>query len=185
MKRLKLQWQSIRSGIASEHPLEVGKALTKVFLTIVVFLALLPQHTEAGGWNLRLFALLVSPANEIGDTFAGIAGVLAFLWIIITVWLQSQELAAQREELRLTRLEMGEQRKATQDMARAMSAQAEASETVQKQRSQNAAKDLLDQLLENFVIHCHEGSFETWRYHRVSEDKKNRHYWSQKCVAPR
>ncbi|MEM7727688.1 MAG: hypothetical protein AAF311_00265, partial [Pseudomonadota bacterium] len=35
----------------------------------------------------------------MGDALAGIAGTLAFLWIIVTVLLQSQELSAQRDEL--------------------------------------------------------------------------------------
>nr|WP_256471805.1 putative phage abortive infection protein [Oceanicola sp. 502str15] len=51
---------------------------------------------------------LKSSSNEIGDTLAGIAGTLAFLWIIVTVWLQSQELAAQREVLSATEEEFHE-----------------------------------------------------------------------------
>ncbi len=135
--------KSILRGVRSDQPLDVGRALTKLFLVIVVILAFLPQHTAEGGWNLRILAILLSPANEIGDTLAGIAGVLAFLWIIITVWLQSQELSAQREELRLTRLEMKEQREATQDMARAMSAQAKVFEDEQLARDESRTKDLL------------------------------------------
>ena len=103
--------------------MDVGKAITKAFLAIVIALALLPQHTSDGGWQLRGWALITSPPNEIGDTFAGVAGVLAFLWIIVTVWLQSQELAAQREELKLTRGEIKDQRQATQDMAFAVAEQ--------------------------------------------------------------
>ena len=46
-----------------------------------------------------------SRPSEIGDTLAGIAGALAFLWIIVTVLLQSQELKEQREELKRNREE--------------------------------------------------------------------------------
>ena len=70
---------------------------------------------------------MASAPNEMGDTLAGIAGVLAFLWIIVTVSLQSQELAAQREELVLTRREMEEQRRATQEIANATAKQVEIS----------------------------------------------------------
>lgn len=90
--------RSLSEGLASDKPMEVGKALTKIFATIVILLAVFPQQTD-DGWQIRIFAFLLSPANEIGDTFAGIAGVLAFLWIIITVWLQSQELSEQRKVL--------------------------------------------------------------------------------------
>jgi len=48
-------------------------------------------------------AFLESPPNEKGDALAGVAGSLAFLWIIITVLLQSNELSLQREELAQTR----------------------------------------------------------------------------------
>ncbi|GLO69003.1 hypothetical protein MACH17_05200 [Phaeobacter inhibens] len=116
-------WRSIQSGLKSDRPMDVGKAITKAFLAIVIVLALLPQHTSDGSWQLRGWALIISPSNEIGDTFAGVAGVLAFLWIIVTVWLQSQELAAQRKELRLTRGEIKDQRQATQDMAFAVAEQ--------------------------------------------------------------
>lgn len=37
--------------------------------------------------------------NEIGDSFAGFAGFLAFLWLIVTVLLQNTELRLQRKEV--------------------------------------------------------------------------------------
>ncbi len=152
IKRLRENARSIWGGVQSDQPLEVGRALTKLFLVIVATLAILPQHTTEGGWSFRILAFLVSPANEIGDTFAGIAGVLAFLWIIITVWLQSQELSAQREELRLTRLEMKEQREATQDMARSMSAQAAIFEAEARQRNEHQAELLFNEHLRSLIV---------------------------------
>lgn len=50
-----------------------------------------------------------SPPNEKGDTLAGIAGSLAFLWIIITVLIQSNELSLQRQELSETRTTLQKQ----------------------------------------------------------------------------
>lgn len=44
-------------------------------------------------------------ANEWGDFLAGIFAPVAFMWLVATVWIQSDELRAQRRELRLTRLE--------------------------------------------------------------------------------
>ncbi len=43
--------------------------------------------------------LLSLPINEIGDSLSGFAGFLAFLWLTITVILQSTELRLQREEV--------------------------------------------------------------------------------------
>lgn len=53
----------------------------------------------------RFASFLNASPNEIGDTLAGFASALAFIWIIVTVLLQSKELASQREELGLTRRE--------------------------------------------------------------------------------
>ncbi len=53
----------------------------------------------------KLVALLEASPNEFGDALAGVAGTLAFLWIIITVLLQSKELGEQRKELGLQRSE--------------------------------------------------------------------------------
>ncbi|OAN97634.1 hypothetical protein [Sulfitobacter geojensis] len=108
---LRFQLRLIRAGVERGNPLFVGIGTTKVFLSALAVLALLPQKVE-GNWSWRIWSFLVSPPNEIGDTLAGIAGALAFLWIIVTVMLQSKELAAQREELRLTRREFRRMAKA-------------------------------------------------------------------------
>lgn len=88
-----------------------------------------------------------SPPNEIGDTLAGIFGSLAFLAAAIAVVMQSRELAAQREELRLTRVEFSHQRKATEDMARAMAAQVTVYEDEQKQRNESRAQETFSEQL--------------------------------------
>lgn len=63
--------------------------------------------TEICLTNFDVF--LASPPNEKGDTLAGLAGSLAFLWIIITVLMQGRELAFQREELERMRETQEEQ----------------------------------------------------------------------------
>lgn len=83
---------------------------------------------------------------------AGFAGALAFVWIIVTVWLQSKELAAQREVLRLTRDEMEEQRKATQDMARALEAQAAIFEDEKRNRDEAKAQAELEEILKLLAV---------------------------------
>ncbi|WP_299082313.1 hypothetical protein [uncultured Ruegeria sp.] len=99
---------------------------------------------------------LKATPNEVGDTLAGFAGALAFIWLIATVWLQSQELAEQRKELR-------EQRLATQDMAIAqgkqvklLELQGKIFEEEQKQRIEDRAatefNNLLTQLDEELAL---------------------------------
>ena len=49
--------------------------------------------------------------NEVGDLFAGLFAPIAFLWLVVAVLVQAQELKTQRDELKLTREEMEAQRK--------------------------------------------------------------------------
>lgn len=68
--------------------------------------------------------------SEMGDTIAGLFSGLAFIWIIVTVFMQSRELREQRNEIR-------HQRVATQAMARAMTSQARIFESEQRQRGED------------------------------------------------
>ncbi|MHC2298215.1 hypothetical protein [Rhizobium mongolense] len=64
-------------------------------------------------------------AADWGDFIAGVFAPIAFIWLVAAVWIQSQELAEQREELRLTRLEFGENRKVMREQAEEARKQAE------------------------------------------------------------
>lgn len=103
-------------------PMIIGYGLTLIFLVFWVTVALV-ENPITNDCSTGLCRFWNSAPNEIGDTFAGLFGSLAFVWIIVTVLLQGRELAAQREELKLTRLEVQEQRKATQEVANAQDAQ--------------------------------------------------------------
>lgn len=171
MRKITQQFfKDIFAEINSGEPLLVGKALTKAFGLAIFFLAILPQHTSDGGWQIRVWAFVLSPPNEIGDTFAGLAGVLAFLWIIVTVWLQSQALNEQRDELELTRKEFEAQRIATQAMADAMISQGKIFEEEQKQRTQGEAREYLDELLLTLDYKWCHMPFQNWRYSQKNGD---------------
>lgn len=152
------QFRLVRVGFKRQRPMFVGVGGSKLFLAIIVLILLLPQKDE-GEWSWRLWSLITAPPNEIGDAVAGVAGALAFLWIIVTVMLQSKELAAQREVLRLTRDEMEEQRKATQDMARSLAAQASIFEDEKKSRDEGQAAEQMHQLLRNLQHPLKRGAF--------------------------
>lgn len=86
-------------------PIAVGFSLTIVVIFVFTIMAfhnncrLLPSEVLECRTNWEWF--WDAPPNEIGDTLAGFAGTLAFIWIVTTVWLQSNELAEQRDQLRL------------------------------------------------------------------------------------
>ncbi|MDO6797603.1 hypothetical protein [Shimia thalassica] len=143
------------SGIVDRYNRLDGFFKVGIWGTIAVFSFVLLvsgfEHCdEVGECKNKLLVLLESPPNELGDALAGVAGTLAFLWIIVTVLLQSRELASQREELRLTREEMEGQKKATQEMAGAMKVQAEIFLEEQQQRREERTASVLDALLDKF-----------------------------------
>lgn len=137
-------------------PIKVGVGLTIILLVMVVYLASIYRCSllESGALecrtNLRWF--LDAPPNEIGDTIAGVFATLAFVWIVVTVFLQSAELAEQRKELELTRIELQLAREAQEAQLKVMQKQADIFEDEKAYRESESAKRVLDQLLSSVVI---------------------------------
>lgn len=91
--------QSKRRPIWKEPPFLIGIGLTcAVFVLAFVSLGLGEFCDSSGRCTSKWVVLKASPPNEIGDSLAGFAGTLAFVWLIVTVWLQATELREQREE---------------------------------------------------------------------------------------
>lgn len=83
----------------------------------------------------KWFYFKQSTPNELGDTLAGFAGALAFIWIIVTVAMQSVGLS--------------EQRKATLDVASAMNHQAtKAKFEYESIKLDHYLRELSDQILD-------------------------------------
>ncbi len=82
-------------------------------------------------WNARQpagctgGALSCLTAADWGTFIAGVFAPVAFIWLVAAVSIQSQELAEQREELRLTRLEFAENREVMRQQADEARKQAE------------------------------------------------------------
>ncbi|WP_058313131.1 hypothetical protein [Shimia thalassica] len=128
------------------EPIDTGWLLTLGIVLLVEWLAYSPMSDGSA----RIEAFLKADPNAVGDTLAGIFSALAFVWIIVTVFMQGTELAAQREELVLTREEMERQREATQSMAESLEAQADIFKDEQRQRAEKRSsecfKDAANQL---------------------------------------
>jgi hypothetical protein len=95
----------------------------------------------------KWFYLSRATPNEVGDTLAGFAGTFAFIWIIATVAMQSQELAAQREELSLTRREFERMADAQDRQAALLVAQGKIFEREQAEREQSFVDKEIEALL--------------------------------------
>ncbi len=132
-------------------PTKVGFALTALVLAGFAFMAwrknciLLASDVLECRTNWAWF--LSSPPNELGDTLAGFAGALAFVWIIITVWIQGHELREQRKELELTRSELKLAREAQEKQLEVMQMQADIFEDEKIARNEDRARRELDESL--------------------------------------
>ncbi|WP_299880980.1 putative phage abortive infection protein [uncultured Sulfitobacter sp.] len=85
-------------------PIDTGWLLTIAMILLVESIAL-PQRSPDGGPKNKLEEFLELKPSEMGDTLAGIFAALALVWIIVTVFLQSNELKEQRKVLQSQRLE--------------------------------------------------------------------------------
>lgn len=80
--------------------------LTFLFFILVVVGANLPVCEMSGdGYSScysKFTSFLSSKPNEMGDTLAGLAGTLAFIWLVASVIIQQTELSATMSELQQT-----------------------------------------------------------------------------------
>ena len=146
--RLRARWRAINGYF------RFGLVMSGLVLALVAMLALgtvkVPGEPAVPRWQ----AFWNASPNEIGDTIAGVAGTLAFLWIIVTVMIQGSELRLQRRELAMTRRELKAQREASEKMVIAqdaqvvaLKAQAAIFEDERTYRVHQGSKDTLDQLI--------------------------------------
>lgn len=153
-----------------ENPIMWACAATLSFSALIVWFGLAPTCNgdlfPSGECPAKWRHLYAAPPNEVGDTLAGLAGVLAFIWLIATVLLQSVELGEQRRVLAMQKEEMEEQRKATQDMARSMAAQAQIFEDQKLERDEKRSKDALVSLISSIATQAREikSNEENWQF---------------------
>lgn len=140
------------------NPVFWGSLASLIVVVAAVFLGFGETCAATGECQQRFSAFLSATPNEIGDTLAGFAGTLAFVWIIVTVLLQSRELAAQREELNLTRREFQKMAEAQAEQVSILKAQATIFEGEQKQRDETRAENLLNEKLQSLVLEISESS---------------------------
>ncbi|TWI36805.1 hypothetical protein [Paracoccus sulfuroxidans] len=127
----------------SSEPLWVGGGLTLAVFLIAVW-AGFGEVCQDGVCTPKWKVFLNSTPAEIGDALSGVGSVLAFIWVIVTVWMQSIE-------LRLQRAEMREQQAETAKMAEAMAQQSRIFEQEQIERAEDRADKELDALIDRFL----------------------------------
>ncbi|NOD84788.1 hypothetical protein [Ruegeria sp. HKCCD6119] len=124
-----------------EAPFLVGCLLT-AFVLVAFFYSMtfLPVFVEGKLYSSKWAYLGSAAPNEFGDTLAGIAGSLAFVWLVVTVIIQATELREQRQEF----AKMSE---AQTEQVKLLVKQGEIFEDEQRQRKEQYHKELIDQYL--------------------------------------
>jgi len=84
----------------------IAVPLTVVYLAALWNLVVVTKACEPAGVGVVAQYLGCKSVNELGDFLAGAFAPLAFLWLVVAVLVQAQELKSQRAELALTRAEM-------------------------------------------------------------------------------
>ena len=132
-------------------PIWVGVGLTVMLIGGAIWASFGAVCDNNGICYSRWQALQRSPSNEIGDTLSGIGSALAFIWLVITAWMQSQELRAQRMELRQQRKEWKKISAAQDAQVEILRTQGEIFADEQLSRRQQAAKEKFDKLLKSIL----------------------------------
>ena len=116
-----------------------------------------------------------SKPNEIGDTLAGFAGTLAFIWIVVTVWLQSIELGEQREVLIAQKEEFKAMVAAQNAQVEALRAQAAVFEDEKRRRDETANVLFLEENLRSLFLDLTVAWLQrtVWRFEASSENSAN------------
>ena len=128
--------------------------LSVCWLLLSAYILLLPEACDLNGTSMVVQCL---DPNELGDFLAGFFAPLAFIWVAYAVIIQSHALAEQREELKLTRIELELARQVATEAKDATRAQAEearrsgeyfAAQTdlMRQERSMSVAEDASEKL---------------------------------------
>jgi len=124
--------------------------------------------------------------NAMGDTLAGIFASLAFIWIVVTVFLQSAELAEQRKELTLTREELRLARQAQEKQVEAAQVQAEIFKDEKASRDQVKAFSEVSALAEEIRMLARTSAVVNASWHfRISDHANKRQEVSRALFGPK
>ena len=119
-------------------PTAFGFLTSLVVLLFILWLAVqqAPDPLGATGADgaTRLSEFWQLPLNAMGDALAGLAASLAFLWLIVTAFIQKNELKEQRAALEAQRDELELAREVQNEQLKAMKAQSRIFEDEQRER---------------------------------------------------
>lgn len=138
-----------RMGVLKRRKLAVFWLITVIWLVLAIMLGWFahPSYSATCGGTFRCLT-----ANEWGDFLAGVFAPTAFLWVVATVMLQSDELRLQREEMAESRSVLTEQAREARQQAIYLGEQTTLLREEASQRKQDNAYTQFIDLVTNFAI---------------------------------
>lgn len=164
--RLRARWRTMNGYF------RFGFLMSGVVLALVTMLAFgtvkISNQPDMPRWQ----AFWDASPNEIGDAIAGVAGTLAFLWIIVTVMIQGSELRLQRRELAMTRRELMAQRKEFEKTTETLQAQTDLMVAERELRRFEANSREFQKIVELVLEEIRSGSLGHvhWRFDKLVGD---------------
>lgn len=121
MNKISKTYTDIKEDFQDSQPAHIyfEKAKTYTILWIVITFIAIPFFLS----SMVDFDITRLKYNEIGDYFAGIAAPIAFLWLVMGYFQQSEELGINNKLLALQYEELGKTVSAQQDQVKHMEAQ--------------------------------------------------------------
>ncbi|MEP5153773.1 hypothetical protein [Planktotalea sp.] len=144
---------------------DIGWVLSIGIFALVQWVGFQPASNPAFGNKFTEF-LHLRP-SEMGDALAGVFSALAFVWIIVTVAMQSTELSEQRKEFE-------KMAKAQKEQVNLLRIQGEIFELEQKERSEAREDNLLqEKVRERIRMSAIEFAHCSWTFFPTEENRNN------------
>ncbi|WP_282152857.1 hypothetical protein [Ruegeria atlantica] len=89
-----------KTVILHDWPFISGLVFTLIIFGVFTWSLLLPVSANDLYFDSKWNYLRQATPNELGDTLAGLAGSLAFVWVVVAALLQARELREQRVEFK-------------------------------------------------------------------------------------
>lgn len=116
----------------------------------------------------RYAHMLNSPMEELGKVMAGVAGILAAVWLIAIGSMMRRELAAQRMALEMQTADSQKLSKALSTQIEVLREHGALMQTEQKVREEARAEVLLDRLIDGLLLDVHNS---VWGFKEPGSDK--------------
>lgn len=158
------------TGNTKEEPVKLPATSKRVLIAATIFSGLWLMGSGLIAWTFHCGVHAPIKINEWGDYAAGVSAPIAFIWLVVAVFLQSAELREQRRELALTRGEVKDSRAVMQAQADHMLKQ---TDLLKANRSDAEHEQVFDDAVERIATRLRQYVSSAWNiYYRADWENK-------------